>query len=129
MTHRFLYMLLAMCLLVGCDWGETRSKEAQPTATTPPALSALPIKGRITCPENVRRGTFFLFAYPASIPPDPNSGGYGGNGDPIGTIDDCAAVTVHEVYWSKYNKEFYVYVVTPSQAGWIALTYVEIVSY
>jgi hypothetical protein len=120
--YRTLMILLAVCGLAGCTVGSRQ--EVQPTATLLPALTSLPAEGKLPCstPSNA-----FLFEHPASAPPDPDSGGSGGEGKVLGKVSPCTIFTITQVAWSVYNREYYVYAETTGAKGWIALRLIEVV--
>jgi len=123
-AFRILMLGLVVCALTGCI--PRPQVEMQPTATLLPSLRSLPAEGRIPCSKPA--GVFvFVFESPGSLPPDPNSGGRGLNGDVLGKLSPCETFTITKVAWSTYNQEYYVYAETSDARGWVGLYLIEVI--
>jgi hypothetical protein len=120
--YKGLMACLSLLVLTSCT--VNTHQQAAVTAILPPSLTSLPTRGRLPCTDST---TAFLFESPGSIPPDPNSGGRGGDGNVMGTVSPCAIFTITQVAWSTYNREYYVYAETSQAKGWLPVKYIEVI--
>jgi hypothetical protein len=108
-------MLLILLTLTAC------LGEIETPAPVPKALEQLPVR-RISmgCTEESRpNGFFHAFELPG-LRPDDNSAPYGQTGRQLFQLPYCTEITIVDLAWSEYDKEYYVKVrLEDGQEGWI----------
>lgn len=123
-------LLLLFLLLAGCsDNGGIETPEASaPTPNPPGALLALPLEAQMRCTgdPNLDRGTIVLWEYPGLESPEDDSSLGSFTGLSTGGLEHCDPVAITDYAWSHADEEFYVYVESGSDEGWVVFRLVSV---
>lgn len=106
---------------------------SQPTITPVPAppmpekFSRLPLPAKMRCKgENSSKPEFLIWELPGIEPGDKNSAYQGNRGNWIAHLKPCEDVTVLQVVWSEWDREWYLLVKFADKQGWATQSVVEL---
>ena len=106
-------------LITGCA-GLTTSPTPQPMP--PFDRSKLPLKGHMECGG----GGIRLWEFPGIEPEPDDSNILGDKGMSVGSLEPCSSVSITRLRWSSRDREYYVYVDTGTDRGWLRASNVVI---
>jgi hypothetical protein len=98
-----------------------------PEPPMPEQYSRLPLSAKMRCTgETSTKPEFLIWEFPGIEPGDKNSAYQGNRGNWIAHLKPCESVTILQVVWSEWDRDWYLLVRFSDKRGWARQSVVEL---